>query len=147
MNEKGNAEYELTINVEICFDYYPLRHSFDSEDNETTWVDTTGNTEYYCENEDITLTITPKMLIDAIIYVYADSKKQLNLEYERSMLEYALNQCPYLFTKLCAEIFDEENLDEWGTHYVDYLKSTDEYKKKERNAIENACYGLGELYD
>ena len=57
----------------------------------------------------------------------------------------ALENCNWYFNKLCAEFFDEENLDYYSSVF-DYLTSCDEFKKKEKEIIENEVRSLGELY-
>ena len=86
------------------------------------------------------------MLLDLLDYVYRyDKSNQDNQAYRHDLLV-ALEKCNWYFNKLCAEIFDEENLD-YLTSVYDYLTSCVEYKKKEKEIIEKEIKGLGELYD
>lgn len=68
------------------------------------------------------------------------------LGYKAYDLLVALEKCNWYFNKICAEIFDEENLD-YLTKVYDYLTTCDEYKKKEREIIETEVKDLGELYE
>lgn len=135
--------YKLTINANICFDYYPYEKTTSEE---VPCIVNHNEIEYYDENHDVELEITPKMLLEAIRYVYDKHNKELGLSYQETLLIHAFENCPYFFEKICAEIFDDENLDEYSSIY-DYLTSCDEFKKKEKQIIENEVRGLGELYE
>ena len=58
----------------------------------------------------------------------------------------ALEKNNWYFNKICVEFFDDENLDEQTSIY-DYLTTCDEFKRKEKQIIENEVRGLGELYE
>lgn len=135
--------YKITINANIWFDYYPYEKTTSEEmpcivnHNELATYD-----DYY----DVELEITPKMLLEAIRYVYDRRNKELVSSYQETLLIDTFEKCPYFFEKICAEIFDDDNLDSYSSFY-DYLTSTDEFKKKEKEIIENEVRGLGELYE
>ena len=135
--------YKLTINANICFDYYPYEKTTSEE---VPYIVNHNETEYYDENHDIELEITPKMLLDLLDYVYRYDKSNKDKNNQRYDLLVALEKCNWYFNKLCAEIFDEENLD-YLTKVYDYLTTCDEDKKKEREIIETEVKGLGELYE
>lgn len=134
-------EYKLTINANICFDYHPYEKTASEE---VPYIVNHNEIEYYDEEHEIELTITPKMLLDILDFIYADSKNYLGLGYSKSILIYAFEKAPYYFQKICAEIFDEENLDEYTSIY-NYLTTCDEFKKKEKQIIESEVRSLGEL--
>lgn len=135
--------YKLTINANICFEYYPYEKTTSEE---VPCIVNYNEIEYYDEYHDVELEITPKMLLEAIRYTYDKHNKELGLSYQETLLIYAFENCPYFFEKICVEIFDDENLDEYSSIY-DYLTSCDEFKKKEKQIIENEVRGLGELYE
>ena len=135
--------YKLTINANICFDYYPYEKTTSEE---VPYIVNYNEMEYYDEYHDVELEITPKMLLEAIRYAYDKYNKELGLSDQEALLIYAFENCPYFFEKICAEIFDEENLDEQTSIY-DYLISCDDFKKKEQEIIKNEVRGLGELYE
>ena len=135
--------YKLTINANICFDYYPFSKTTSEE---VPYIINKEEIDFYDEWHDVELEITPKMLLEALKYVYSYDKSKrdgVQREYE---LEVGLMNCPFLFNKLCAEVFNEENLDSYSSYY-DYLISTDEFKKRERVIIESEVRSLGELYE
>lgn len=135
--------YKLTINANICFDYYPYEKTTSEE---VPFIVNYNETEYYDENHDIELEITPKMLLDLLDYIYKYDKSDKDKNNQRYNLLIALEKCNWYFNKICAEIFDEENLD-YLTKVYDYLTTCDEYKKKEREIVETEVKGLGELYE
>lgn len=135
--------YKLTINANICFEYYPYEKTTSEE---MPYIINHCEMEYYDDYHDIELEITPKMLLDLLDYVYRyDKSEQDNKAYRHDLLV-ALEKCNWYFNKLCAEIFDEENLD-YFTKVYDYLTTCDEYKKKEKEIIETEAKCLGELYE
>lgn len=135
--------YKLTINANICFDYYPYEKTTSEE---VPCIVNHNETKYYDEYHDVELEITPKMLLECLDFVYKHDKGERDSQMRRYELLVALENCNWYFNKLCAEIFDEENLDCWSSVF-DYLTSCDEFKKKEKEIIENEVRGLGELYD
>lgn len=135
--------YKLTINAVIEFDYYPFAKTTSEE---VPLIVNHDELEYYCESHDVELEITPKMLLEAIKYVYSYDKSERDKSQKEYELEVGLQNCPFLFSKLCAEVFNEENLDSYSSYY-DYLTGTDEFKKKEQEIIKNEVRTLGELYE
>lgn len=139
------ATYEITINVNIMFDYYPLKKSCSSDYEAYITHD---EIESYDDWEDIELSITPKMLLEAISFVYGDSKLQDKgdmLLQTKAMLK-CLKQAPYFFKKICAEVFDDTNTDYYSKYY-DYLITTDECKAKIQEVINREVRSLGELVE
>jgi len=134
--------YKLTINANICFDYYPYEKT---TSDELPYIVNHNEIEYYDENHDVELEITPKMLLDLLDYIYKYDKGEKDIKAYRYNLLVALEKCNWYFNKLCAEIFDEENLD-YLTKVYDYLTSCEEFKKKEKEIIETEVKYLGELY-
>lgn len=142
-NRGGNAmSYKLTMSVEICFDYYPYCKTTSEE---VPLIVNHDETAYYDEMHEITLEITPKMLLECMEYVYKYVKEKVGLFYKDELIR-AFEKCPFYFERICAEIFDDDNLNDYSSVH-DYLLTTDEYKKKEREIIENEVRGLGELYE
>ena len=135
--------YKLTINANICFDYYPYEKTTSEE---VPCIVNHNETEYYDENHDVELEITPKMLLECLDFVYKYDKGERDSDGARHHLLVALEKSSWYFNKICAEFFDEENLDEYTSIY-DYLTTCDEFKKKEKQIIENEVRGLGELYE
>lgn len=131
--------YKLTINANICFDYYPYSKTTSEE---VPYIINKEEIDFYDEWHDVELEITPKMLLECIDFVYGNHHDTDSISY----LIIGLQNNQFYFEKLCAEIFDEENLDSNSKIY-DYLTSCDEYKKKERQIIENEVRTLGELYE
>ena len=135
--------YKLTIEAIIEFDYYPFSKTTSEE---MPFIVNYDELEYYSEEHEVELEITPKMLLEAIKYVYSYDKSERDKKQKEYELEVGLQNCPFLFNKLCAEIFNDDNLDSTSSFY-DYLISTDEFKKKEKQIIENEVRSLGELYE
>lgn len=135
-------EYKITITANVCFDYYPYEKTTSEE---VPYIITHDRCEYYDEEHEIELTITPKMLLECLDFVYKHDKSESDSQMRRYELLVALEKCNWYFNKLCAEIFDEENLDDYSKVY-EYLITTDEYKKVERKIIENEVRSLGELF-
>ena len=135
--------YKLTINANICFDYYPYEKTTSEE---VPLIVNHDEIAYYDENHDVELEITPKMLLECLDFVYKHDKSERDGDKARYELLVALEKSDWYFNKICAEFFDDENLDEYTSIY-DYLTSCDEFKKKEREIIENEVRGLGELYE
>ena len=135
--------YKLTINANICYDYYPYEKTTSEE---VPCIVNHNEIEYYDEYHDVELEITAKMLLDCLDFVYKHDKGERDNQMRRYELLVALENCNWYFNKLCAEIFDEENLDE-STSIYDYLTSCDEFKKKEKQIIESEVRTLGELYE
>lgn len=135
------SKYEITINANIYFEYYSLKKQ-DSNDCQM-YIDK-SEIETYDEFEDIKMTITPKMLLDCIDFVYADSTKYSNV-YKRPYLIFAFEENPFYFQKICAEIFNEENID-YSSKIYDYLIQSDEFKQRTKEIVDYECSKLGELY-
>ena len=135
--------YKLTINANICFEYYPYEKTTSEE---VPCIVNYNEIEYYDEWHDVELEITPEMLLKAIRYVYDKYNKELGLSYQETLLIDTFEKCPYFFEKICAEIFNDDNLDSYSSFY-DYLTTCDEFKKKEKQIIESEVRGLGELYE
>lgn len=135
--------YKLTINAIICFEYHPYE---ETTSEEIPYIVNYNKTEYYEENLDVELEITPKMLLECLDFVYKGGKK--DDDRARNDLLAALEKCNWYFNKICDGFFDEENLDECTSIY-DYLITCDEFKKKEKQIIENEVRirRLGELYE
>ena len=135
--------YKLTINANICFDYYPYEKTTSEE---VPCIVNYNEMEYYDEYHDVELEITPKMLLECLDFVYKYDKSERDNAYVRHNLLVALEKNNWYFNKICAEFFNEENLDETTSIY-DYLTSCGEFKKKEKEIIKNEVRGLGELYE
>ena len=135
--------YKLTIKANIYFVYYPLEKTASEE---VPYIVNHDEIEYYDEDHDIELEITPKMLLDCLDFVYKYDKGERDSKRERLKLLAALEKNNWYFNKICAELFDDENLDEDSRIY-DYLTTCDEFKKKEQRIINNEVIGLGELYE
>ena len=133
--------YKLTIKANIYFAYHPLEKT---ESEEVPYIVNYDETEYYDEDHDVELEITPKMLLECLDFVYKYDKGERNNKRERLKLLAALEKNNWYFNKICAELFDDENLDEDSRIY-DYLTTCDEFKKKEQQIINNEVMGLGEL--
>ena len=126
--------YKLTIKANIYFVYYPLEKTASEE---MPYI-------VYDEDHDVELEITPKMLLECLDFVYKYDKGERDSERERYELLVALEKNNWYFNKICAELFDDENLDEDSRIY-DYLTTCDEFKKKEQRIINNEVMGLEEL--
>ena len=135
--------YKLTINANICFEYYPYEKTTSEE---MPCIINYNETEYYDDWHDVELEITPKMLLECLDFVYRHDKGERDSGKARYELLIALEKNSWYFNKICAEVFNEENLDETSSVY-DYLTTCDEFEKKERQIIENEVRSLGELYE
>ena len=135
--------YKLTIKANIYFVYYPLEKTASEE---VPYIVNHDEIEYYDEDHDVELEITPKMLLECLDFVYKYDKGERDSKRERLKLLAALEKNNWYFNKICAELFDDENLDEDSRIY-DYLTTCDEFKKKEQQIINNEVMGLGELYE
>lgn len=136
-------KYKLIINANISFEYYPYEKTTSEE---VPYIVNHNEIEYYDEYHDVELEITPKMLLECLDFVYKYDKGERDSQMRRHELLVALENNNWYFNKLCAEIFVEENLDEYTSIY-DYLTTCDEFEKKEKQIIENEVRGLGELYE
>lgn len=135
--------YKLTIEVDIEFEYYPFAKTTSEE---VPLIVNHDEIEYYDEYHDVELEITPKMLLECLDFVYKHDKGERDSNKARYDLLVALENNDWYFNKLCAEVFDEENLDIYSS-VLDYLLSCDELKKKEQEIIKNEVRTLGELYE
>jgi len=135
--------YKLTIEALIEFDYYPFSKTTSEE---MPFIVNYDELEYYSEEHEVELEITPKMLLECLDFVYKYDKGERDNGAARYNLREALEKNSWYFSKLCAEVFNEENLDSISSFY-DYLIGTDEFKKKERSIIESEVRTLGELYE
>lgn len=135
--------YKLTINANICFDYYPYEKTTSEE---VPCIVNHTELAYYDDYHDVELEITPKMLLECLDFVYRFNQSERDSGVARHNLLVALEKSSWYFNKICAKIFDEENLDSYSIVY-DYLTTCDEFKRKEKQIIENEVRGLGELYE
>jgi hypothetical protein len=70
--------YKLTINANICFDYYPYSKTTSEE---VPYIISKEEINFYDEWHDVELEIAPKMLLECLDFVYKyDKGEQYNLK-------------------------------------------------------------------